>query len=120
MKTSEIHSNKGKAVPAHYAPKGCLAAVLVLLIGISWDVALCRAQPPGNDVPGAQVLTRGPVHEAFAQISESKAHRVPAVRAKHEQIASEQGRLKLNKGQNKKVTEQQTLQAKPAAPPSSQ
>jgi hypothetical protein len=29
---------------------------------------LTRAQHPGDDVPGAQVLTRGPVHEAFAEI----------------------------------------------------
>ena len=29
-------------------------------------MAICRAQQPDNDVPGAQVLTRGPVHEAFA------------------------------------------------------
>ena len=68
MKTSEICSNSGKAIPAHHAPKGCLAAALVLLIGISWDTAICRAQQPDTDVPGAQVLTRGPVHEAFAGI----------------------------------------------------
>jgi hypothetical protein len=43
-----------------------LAAVLGVLIGISVDMAICRAQQPDNDVQGAQVLTRGPVHEAFA------------------------------------------------------
>ena len=52
--------------PARHAYKGCLAAVLVVLIGISWGLAIGRAQQPDNDVPGAQVLTRGPVHEAFA------------------------------------------------------
>lgn len=66
MKASRILSNKDKAIPARHASKGCLAAVLVVLIGISWDMAVCRAQPSDNDVPGAQVLTRGPVHEAFA------------------------------------------------------
>lgn len=44
----------------------CLAAALVVLIGISGEMATCQAQQPNQDVPGAQVLTRGPVHEAFA------------------------------------------------------
>ena len=66
MKASRIFSIKEKAIPARHASNGCLAAVLVVLIGISWDMAICRAQPSDNDVPGAQVLTRGPVHEAFA------------------------------------------------------
>jgi hypothetical protein len=48
--------------------KGCLAAVLLVLVGMSWDAAICRAQHPDNDAQGAQVLTRGPVHEAFAGI----------------------------------------------------
>jgi hypothetical protein len=51
------------------------------------------------------------------QVSENKAQRVPMVRAKHEQLASEQGRPITNKGQNEKAQEQP---AKPAAPPSSQ
>jgi hypothetical protein len=66
MKTSKIFSNRGKSIAARHASKGCLAAVLVVLIGISCDMAICRAQQPDNDVAGAQVLTRGPVHEAFA------------------------------------------------------
>ena len=49
-----------------HAAKGCLAAVLVVLVGMSWDLTISRAQQPDNDVPGAEVLTRGPVHEAFA------------------------------------------------------
>jgi hypothetical protein len=68
MKTSKILSNRGKAVPASTAFKGCLAAVLLVLVGMSWDGAICRAQQPDNDPQGAQVLTRGPVHEAFAGI----------------------------------------------------
>src|ERR1035437_2925954 len=66
MKAYKICSNRGKAIPARHASKYCLVAGLVILIGISWDMAICRAQQPDNDVSGAQVLTRGPVHEAFA------------------------------------------------------
>ena len=39
---------------------------MVVLTGLGWNPDICRAQSPDNDVPGAQVLTRGPVHEAFA------------------------------------------------------
>ena len=66
MKAYKICSNRGKAIPARHASKYCLVAGLVILIGISWGMAICRAQQPDNDVSGAQVLTRGPVHEAFA------------------------------------------------------
>ena len=55
-------------MPARRASKGCVAAALVVVIGFSWGLAVCRAQPPDNDAAGAQVLTRGPVHEAFAGI----------------------------------------------------
>jgi hypothetical protein len=68
MKASKISSTSGKNVPARHGSKICLAAALVVLIGLSWDTAICRAQQPDNDVAGAQVLTRGPVHEAFAGI----------------------------------------------------
>lgn len=40
--------------------------MLFVLIGISLNLAMGQAQTPDNDAPGAQVLTRGPVHEAFA------------------------------------------------------
>src|SRR6266542_841861 len=66
MKTFNIVLNRGKAIRARHASKGCLAAVLVVLIGIGMDLAAVRAQPPENGAPGTQVLTRGPVHEAFA------------------------------------------------------
>jgi hypothetical protein len=66
MKTYKICSNRGKGICARHAYKGGLAVALVILIGVSWNLAICRAQQPDNDVPGAQVLTRGPVHEAFA------------------------------------------------------
>lgn len=66
MKNVTIPSKRGKGLLVRHAAKVCLAAGLAILIGISWDTAICRAQAPANDVPGAQVLTRGPVHEAFA------------------------------------------------------
>ncbi len=68
MKPSTIPSNRGKTVLASTAFKGRLAAVLLVLVGVSWDGAICRAQQPDNAPQGAQVLTRGPVHEAFAGI----------------------------------------------------
>jgi hypothetical protein len=68
MRASKISPNGGNTIPARHASKGCLAAALVVLIGISVDLAIGQAQAPASDVPGAQVLTRGPVHEAFAGI----------------------------------------------------
>ena len=48
------------------------ASRLVLLLScigiISWQPVLCRAQQAGDDSQDAQVLTRGPVHEAFAGV----------------------------------------------------
>jgi hypothetical protein len=69
MNASAIFSNSGRALARH-ASERCLAAVLVVLVGVSWSMAMaiCRAQPSDNDVPGEQVLTRGPVHEAFAGV----------------------------------------------------
>ena len=66
MKTSKVHSNREKAILARLVSNCCLAAVLVVLTSISWDMAIGQDQPPGNDAPGSEVLTRGPVHEAFA------------------------------------------------------
>lgn len=69
MKTSKIVSDTGiDILPARRASQCCLAAVLAVLLGISWDMDICRAQQPDADMPGAQVLTRGPVHEAFAGV----------------------------------------------------
>jgi hypothetical protein len=68
MNASNTFSNRGKAISARQTVRGCVAAVLVVLFGISWNVATCRAQQPDGDAPGTQVLTRGPVHEAFAGI----------------------------------------------------
>ncbi len=66
MKASKMFSRRGKTISARHAFKGCRAALLVVLIGVSWGIAIGQAQQPDTDVPGAQVLTRGPVHEAFA------------------------------------------------------
>jgi hypothetical protein len=68
MKVSRFFSNRGKAIPARHASKSCPAAVLVVLIGFSCGMSIGQVQPSDNDEPGAQVLTRGPVHEAFAGI----------------------------------------------------
>lgn len=68
MKASKLVSTRVNALPAHHAAIRRLAAALLVLIGCSWNLARCVAQQPYNDVPGAQVLTRGPVHEAFAGI----------------------------------------------------
>jgi hypothetical protein len=68
MKATTISLNTREANFTRHAPKVLLAAVLAVLISLSWDVAISRAQQPDNDEPGAQVLTRGPVHEAFAGI----------------------------------------------------
>ena len=66
MKVSKIVLNTGQTILARYVANGCATAVLAVLIGISWNPAIGQAQPSDNDVAGAQVLTRGPVHEAFA------------------------------------------------------
>ncbi len=66
MKTAKLFSNRGRAIPVRHASNGCLVAGLVVLIGVSGQFAICRAQQPNNDAAGTEVLTRGPVHEAFA------------------------------------------------------
>lgn len=66
MKDLKLFSNRGRVFPARRTAQGYLSAGLIALIGIGGDLALGQAQSPGDDVPGAEVLTRGPVHEAFA------------------------------------------------------
>lgn len=53
-------------IPVRHTSQGWLAALLVVLMGISCDLTRGEAQQPGGDAPGTEVLTRGPVHEAFA------------------------------------------------------
>src|SRR5450756_122316 len=68
MKLPEKNSKSGN----HHAARGtagtCATAVLLVLLGLGWDMGRCRAQAPDADVAGATVLTRGPVHEAFAGV----------------------------------------------------
>ena len=66
MKVTTIFSTAPIGTPACHASHGYLAAALFVLIGIGSDLSVCRAQQPGSDAPGTEVLTRGPVHEAFA------------------------------------------------------
>ncbi len=66
MNDSRIFPNCGVATATRHAATCCLAAGLVVFIGVCGDPVLGQPQPPANDTPGAEVLTRGPVHEAFA------------------------------------------------------
>jgi hypothetical protein len=66
MKTFESCSSNGNSIPARRAAKACQAALLIVLLCCSCNLAVCLAQQSINDVPGEQVLARGPVHEAFA------------------------------------------------------
>lgn len=49
---------------AHFLSHGCLAVVLVGLCG--WAASAGRAEAVDYEQEGVEVLTRGPVHEAFA------------------------------------------------------
>lgn len=66
MKIRKLFSNQGNGLRARRAAKSGLTALLVGLFGISGELANGQAQAPANDAPGVEVLTRGPVHEAFA------------------------------------------------------
>ena len=66
MKNSKIVSASGGAIAVRPIYPGCFAALLAGLVWVSGPVAIGRAQPTGSDADGAEVLTRGPVHEAFA------------------------------------------------------
>jgi hypothetical protein len=68
MKASRIFPNRKPTILARQASKSSVVAVLVVVMGISWNMAIGQTQPPDGDAPGVEVLTRGPVHEAFAGI----------------------------------------------------
>ncbi|MEY4918411.1 MAG: hypothetical protein RL616_2324, partial [Verrucomicrobiota bacterium] len=68
MKTSKKFSHQGKTIAVRRAFKISVAAAVAFLIGLVWHATISRAQPTDNEVAGATVLTRGPVHEAFAGI----------------------------------------------------
>ena len=65
MKNPLIPWPSGPAVAVRHSPR--FAALIASLIIVSLPVAVCRAQPASDD-GGAEVLTRGPVHEAFAAV----------------------------------------------------
>jgi hypothetical protein len=68
MKTSQKISGGETPAPSGRPPLRRVAAGLAVFIGLTWGFAASRAQPPDADSPGVQVLTRGPVHEAFAEV----------------------------------------------------
>ena len=68
MKIIQIASASGKSAVSRAVARRCVAALLVGLIGVILPVAVCRAQPANPNEEAAEVLTRGPVHEAFAGV----------------------------------------------------
>ena len=67
MKTLNLYSNK-TCGPLRHVRSGCQAFALVALIGTSWTPAVGRAEEAAAPAQAEQVLTRGPVHEAFAGV----------------------------------------------------
>jgi len=70
MKTPETFSNRKKNINICHAPlRYILTALAVFGTCFVLDKAVCRAEPSDTgDEQGVQVLTRGPVHEAFAGV----------------------------------------------------
>ena len=66
MRTIRRLTTPATGIRARLANHGCLASVLVGLLGYGCTTGICQAQEADKDAQGAQVLTRGPVHEAFA------------------------------------------------------
>jgi hypothetical protein len=52
--------------PVSQFRRAAVTAVAAVLAILCWGRALGQTSQPDDAVPGAQVLTRGPVHEAFA------------------------------------------------------
>lgn len=63
---SEIGTPRGGKIRDWLVNKTWLAVVLLALIIYTWDQARCQTEEAAIAGPGVQVLTRGPVHEAFA------------------------------------------------------
>ena len=68
MKNSPIPPASAHAIALRSIFPRWFAALLAGLISITLSVAVSRAQPADDDQGGAEVLTRGPVHEAFAGV----------------------------------------------------
>ena len=68
MKTSKTLQNKGNGTFPRHVLTGGLAAMAVAFFGVTWGAGIGLAQEGDNEEQGVQVLTRGPVHEAFAGV----------------------------------------------------
>ncbi len=67
-KTDRTHFSRKKIMNSRHAFQGCLVAAMVALganFGLDNASAAQRDRPDGDE--GVQVLTRGPVHEGFAE-----------------------------------------------------
>ena len=56
------------ATRIRHASRPWLAAAVAGMFGISWQPLPGQTEPAGDEAQGTQVLTRGPVHEAFAGV----------------------------------------------------
>src|SRR3954464_9391097 len=68
MEISNIASRLGNATGVRPFSRNIFAAFIIGFIGLSLPMAVSHAQPANNDESGAEVVTRGPVHEAFAGV----------------------------------------------------
>ena len=68
MNNSLIASAAGQTLSARPLFKGAFSALLAGFISLSLPVAFSRAQTSSYEAEGEVVLTRGPVHEAFAAV----------------------------------------------------
>jgi len=68
MKTSELYFYTGKNMSVRRAFIVGFMVLLGVVACMTWGMGIGRAQSQEGDAPGAQVLTRGPVHEAFAGV----------------------------------------------------
>ena len=66
MKTIRRLTAAAPGLRARLVTRGCLASVLAGLAGYGWATSRSEGQEADKDAQGVQVLTRGPVHEAFA------------------------------------------------------
>lgn len=68
MKISPITAAATKARTARSVGQHVFSLLLTGIISLSLSVAISRAQPSSYEADGEEVLTRGPVHEAFAAV----------------------------------------------------
>ena len=66
--TIKILSNRQLDHVAHAVLKSAAVSALAAAVFFGFGIASTRAQEAGQDDQGAEVLTRGPVHEAFAGV----------------------------------------------------